>query len=68
MTVATITALDCGWLRTQERTLIGGGSTEAIEIPVPAWLVGAGWPPLVGGVAAWTGMIVVAILVFRRRT
>jgi glyoxylase-like metal-dependent hydrolase (beta-lactamase superfamily II) len=39
VTVATITALDCGWLRTQERTLIGGGSTEAIEIPVPAWLV-----------------------------
>ncbi len=35
----TITALDCGWLRTQQRTLIGGGTTDLIEIPVPAWLV-----------------------------
>jgi len=35
----TITALDCGWLRTQQRTLIGGGTTDLMEIPVPAWLV-----------------------------
>ena len=35
----TIAALDCGWLRTQQRTLIGGGSTDLMEIPVPAWLV-----------------------------
>jgi N-acyl homoserine lactone hydrolase len=39
MTPATIRALDCGWLRTQERTLIGGGTTDVIEIPVPAWLI-----------------------------
>jgi glyoxylase-like metal-dependent hydrolase (beta-lactamase superfamily II) len=36
---ATITPLDCGWLRTQQRTLLDGGSRELIEIPVPAWLV-----------------------------
>ncbi len=35
----TITALDCGWLRTQQRTLLDGGTTELIDIPVPAWLV-----------------------------
>lgn len=35
----TITALDCGWLVTQERTLLGGGSTEPMRIPIPAWLV-----------------------------
>jgi glyoxylase-like metal-dependent hydrolase (beta-lactamase superfamily II) len=35
----TIEALDCGWLRTQERTLIDGGSTTVSSIPVPAWLV-----------------------------
>jgi len=39
MTAPTITALDCGWLRTQERSLLSGGSTDVIEIPVPAWLV-----------------------------
>jgi glyoxylase-like metal-dependent hydrolase (beta-lactamase superfamily II) len=39
MTPATITALDCGWLRTQQRTLIGGGTTDLIDIPIPAWLV-----------------------------
>lgn len=39
MSAPTITALDCGWLRTQERTLVDGGSTEASTIPVPAWLV-----------------------------
>ena len=39
MTTPTITALDCGWLSTQQRTLIGGGTTDLMEIPVPAWLV-----------------------------
>lgn len=39
MPPSTITALDCGWLRTQERTLVDGGSTEVSSIPVPAWLV-----------------------------
>lgn len=39
MSTATITPLDCGWLRQQERTLLKGGSTEITEIPVPAWLV-----------------------------
>lgn len=36
---ATITVLDCGWLRQQERVLIDGASRDPIEIPVPAWLV-----------------------------
>jgi len=36
---ATIVALDCGWLVTQERTLISGGSTEPLRIPIPSWLV-----------------------------
>jgi glyoxylase-like metal-dependent hydrolase (beta-lactamase superfamily II) len=35
----TITALDCGRLRQQERTLLQGGSKDVIEIPVAAWLV-----------------------------
>jgi N-acyl homoserine lactone hydrolase len=39
MDAPTITALDCGWLRTQERTLVDGGSTDVSSIPVPAWLV-----------------------------
>jgi N-acyl homoserine lactone hydrolase len=39
VTTASITALDCGWLRTQQRTLIGGGTTDPMDIPVPAWLV-----------------------------
>lgn len=39
MHAPTITALDCGWLRTQQRTLVDGGSTETSSIPVPAWLV-----------------------------
>lgn len=39
MPAPTITALDCGWLRTQERTLVDRGSTEVSSIPVPAWLV-----------------------------
>ena len=39
MTAPTITALDCGWLRTQQRSLLDGGSKDVMEIPVPAWLV-----------------------------
>ncbi len=35
----TITALDCGSLRQQERVLLDGGSRDIIEIPVPSWLV-----------------------------
>ena len=34
--------------------------------PTPAWLVGGGWPPLVGGAAGWVGVGVAAFLVFRR--
>jgi membrane protease YdiL (CAAX protease family) len=33
----------------------------------PAWLVGSGWPPLVGGMAAWMGLAVMAVLILRRR-
>ncbi|HEY5663298.1 MAG TPA: N-acyl homoserine lactonase family protein [Ilumatobacter sp.] len=36
---ATITALDCGWLRTQRRTLLQGGSRDELRLPVPSWLV-----------------------------
>lgn len=39
MPAPTITALDCGWLRTQQRTLVHGGATDVSAIPVPAWLV-----------------------------
>ena len=35
----TIVGLDCGWLRTRERTLMDGGSDIERSIPVPAWLV-----------------------------
>lgn len=35
------------------------------ELTGPAWLVGAGWPPLVGGAAAWVAVGVSALL-FRR--
>jgi glyoxylase-like metal-dependent hydrolase (beta-lactamase superfamily II) len=35
----TITALDCGRLRQQQRTLLDGGSKDVIEIPAAAWLV-----------------------------
>lgn len=35
--------------------------------PKPAWLVGPGWPPLIGGIAAWVGILVMALLLFRRR-
>lgn len=33
--------------------------------PEPAWLVGPGWPPLVGGVAGWVALGVTALLVAR---
>ena len=39
MSAVTITALDCGWLRTQQRTLVDGGSRDEMRFPVPAWLV-----------------------------
>jgi N-acyl homoserine lactone hydrolase len=39
VTLPTITGLDCGWLVTQERTLVDGGSTDELRIPIPAWLV-----------------------------
>jgi len=39
LSAPTITALDCGWLRTQMRGLSDGGSVEEISLPVPAWLV-----------------------------
>jgi CAAX protease family protein len=32
----------------------------------PAWLAGAGWPPLVGGAAAWVAVLVSALLLVRR--
>lgn len=35
----TLAALECGWLTTQERTLVDGGSTDPLRIPVPAWLI-----------------------------
>jgi glyoxylase-like metal-dependent hydrolase (beta-lactamase superfamily II) len=39
MTAATIVPLECGWLRTQRRTLIDGGTPDEVAIPVAAWLV-----------------------------
>jgi N-acyl homoserine lactone hydrolase len=39
VTLPTITGLDCGWLVTEERTLVSGGSTDELRIPIPAWLV-----------------------------
>ena len=35
----SITPLDCGWLRTQERVLVAGGSRDELRIPIPAWLI-----------------------------
>jgi len=37
--MASITALDCGWLRTQGRSLSQQGSTDEQRFPVPSWLV-----------------------------
>lgn len=39
MNAPTITALDCGWMRTQERTLTAGGSREELTLPIPAYLI-----------------------------
>lgn len=39
MSSPTITGLDCGWMRTQERTLIDGGGADVLSIPILAWLV-----------------------------
>jgi membrane protease YdiL (CAAX protease family) len=33
--------------------------------PLPVWLVGPGWPPLVGGAAGWLGVAVTALLLRR---
>ena len=35
--------------------------------PTPPWLVGTGWPPLVGGAAGWIAVGVAAALLARRR-
>ena len=35
----TVTALECGRLRTRRRVLIDGADDEEVEIPIPAWLV-----------------------------
>ncbi len=35
--------------------------------PGPAWLVGSGWPPLIGGATGAIALGVTAILLFRRR-
>src|SRR5262249_32161374 len=34
--------------------------------PWPAWLVGTGWPPLIGGAAGWLAVAVAALLLARR--
>ncbi len=34
--------------------------------PTPPWLVGTGWPPLVGGAAGWIAVGVAALLLARR--
>jgi membrane protease YdiL (CAAX protease family) len=39
-----------------------------VVAPEPAWLVGPGWPPLVGGAAGWLAVAVTAALLLRRRT
>ena len=35
-------------------------------LPARAWLVGAGWPPLIGGAAGWVAVGVAALLLRRR--
>jgi uncharacterized protein len=35
--------------------------------PTPAWLVGTGWPPLIGGVAGWIAVGVAAALLLAHR-
>jgi len=39
MTAPTLVGLDCGWMRTQRRTLVADGGTDEISIPIPAWLI-----------------------------
>jgi glyoxylase-like metal-dependent hydrolase (beta-lactamase superfamily II) len=39
MSAPTIIGLDCGWMRTQSRTLSSDGGRDEVAIPVPAWLV-----------------------------
>ena len=34
--------------------------------PTPVWMVGPGWPPLIGGVAGWVAVALAAALLFRR--
>ena len=33
--------------------------------PTPAWLVGSGWPPLIGGAGGWLALAVTAAVLFR---
>jgi membrane protease YdiL (CAAX protease family) len=35
--------------------------------PAPAWFVGSGWPPLVGGAAGWLAVGAAAVMLWRRR-
>ena len=39
MTSPSLVGLDCGWMRTQTRTLVADGGTDELSIPVPAWLI-----------------------------
>lgn len=39
MIAPTITGLDCGWMRTQSRTLSSTGGTDEIAIPILSWIV-----------------------------
>ncbi len=39
MRAPTIAGLDCGWMRTQRRTLLRDGGTDELALPIPAWLV-----------------------------
>jgi membrane protease YdiL (CAAX protease family) len=34
--------------------------------PMPAWLVGSGWPPLIGGAGGWLALAVTGALLLRR--
>ena len=35
--------------------------------PVPVWLVGSGWPPLIGGAAGWLAVAIATAFVLRQR-
>ncbi|MEO6651878.1 MAG: MBL fold metallo-hydrolase, partial [Ilumatobacteraceae bacterium] len=39
MSAPTITTLDCGWLRTQERTLVADGGRDELHLPVASYLI-----------------------------